>query len=98
MKTKNLEITTEAIAIRAYELYVSGGCQDGQAEEHWLRAEAELKSACMPNEHALAKRPTTQIVQPIAAAPTAVATQKAPLAAAKKKASAAGKAQVAATQ
>lgn len=27
---------------RAYELYEKRGCQDGHAEEDWLRAEAEI--------------------------------------------------------
>ena len=32
----------ERIAQRAYELYLSRGGEDGQAEEDWLRAEREL--------------------------------------------------------
>lgn len=62
MKTKNLEITKESISIRAYEIYLKGGCQDGHAEEHWLRAEAELQGACLPTEPALVKKPTAQKV------------------------------------
>lgn len=96
MKTANFEITRETIATRAYELYVNGGCQEGQAEQHWLQAEAELKNACQPAEHALAKRPTNQIVQTAEAAQTGLTAQKVTLPpAAKKKATPAGKAQIA---
>jgi hypothetical protein len=35
----------EAVAARAYELYVEGGCQDGHAEDHWYQAERELRAA-----------------------------------------------------
>lgn len=63
MKSRNLEISKESIAIRAYEIYLSDGCRDGHAEEHWFRAEAELKSACLPTELALVESPTIQIMQ-----------------------------------
>jgi hypothetical protein len=33
----------EAIAARAYELYVQSGYQNGHDEEHWLQAERELR-------------------------------------------------------
>jgi hypothetical protein len=35
----------EAIALRAYELYLERGGEDGHAVEDWLRAERELASA-----------------------------------------------------
>jgi hypothetical protein len=50
MKSTVAEISNENIAIRAYELYVNGGCQEGQAEENWLRAEAELKASLAPTK------------------------------------------------
>lgn len=43
--------TREQIAVRAYELFVKGGYQDGHSEEHWLQAERELK-----REYAAKKR------------------------------------------
>jgi hypothetical protein len=33
-----------AIRARAYELYEKRGCQDGQAQNDWFQAEAELRS------------------------------------------------------
>lgn len=33
---------------RAYEIWQECGCPDGQAMEHWLRAESELNSAPKP--------------------------------------------------
>lgn len=33
----------EAIRQRAYELYEQRGCQEGNAMEDWLRAEAEMR-------------------------------------------------------
>ncbi|MBN2573351.1 MAG: DUF2934 domain-containing protein [Deltaproteobacteria bacterium] len=41
--TRN-EPTPEEIGIRAFEIYVSEGCPDGKDQEHWLRAEQELRS------------------------------------------------------
>ena len=38
------EPTQEEISARAFEIYVSEGCQDGSSVEHWLRAEQELRS------------------------------------------------------
>jgi hypothetical protein len=43
--------TREQIAVRAYELFVKSGYQDGHSEEHWLQAERELK-----REYAAKKR------------------------------------------
>lgn len=34
--------TYEDIARRAYEIYVSEGCPEGRAAEHWLAAEQSL--------------------------------------------------------
>jgi len=38
-------IDHNAIAARAYELYLARGCEPGHAMEDWLRAEAELRRA-----------------------------------------------------
>jgi hypothetical protein len=38
------EPTQEEIGVRAFEIYVSEGCQDGKDLENWLRAEQELRS------------------------------------------------------
>lgn len=35
--------THEAVASKAFSLYVENGCQDGHDAEHWAQAEAELK-------------------------------------------------------
>ena len=40
----NGEPTHEAIAARAYELYLARGSLDGYSEEDWLMAEAELRN------------------------------------------------------
>ena len=34
----------EVIRVRAYELYVERGLQDGFAQDDWLRAEAEVRN------------------------------------------------------
>ncbi len=34
----------EKIAIRAYEIWQESGCQHGKHEEHWYRAERELRA------------------------------------------------------
>lgn len=36
-------ITREAIAARAYELYLGRGCQPGHDVDDWLQAEYELR-------------------------------------------------------
>lgn len=36
------EITHEEIATRAYFIYISAGCPEGQEMQHWLEAEAQL--------------------------------------------------------
>jgi hypothetical protein len=38
------EPTQEEIGVRAFEIYVSEGCPDGNSLDHWLRAERELRS------------------------------------------------------
>ncbi len=35
--------TKEAIAKRAYEIWLSHGCESGHDVEHWLEAERQLK-------------------------------------------------------
>ena len=44
-KAKATSLPTEIeIKTRAYEIYVSEGCQDGHDTEYWLRAETELRA------------------------------------------------------
>ena len=51
--------TREQIAVRAYELFVKSGYQDGHSEEHWLQAERELKHEYAAKKRAPSKqRPT----------------------------------------
>jgi hypothetical protein len=38
------EPTPDEIGARAYEIYVSEGCQEGNSLDHWLRAEQELRA------------------------------------------------------
>ncbi len=42
MNTTEARPTRERIAMRAYELYVERGREDGHAVEDWIAAEAEL--------------------------------------------------------
>lgn len=42
MSTKPQELDREAVACRAYELYLARGCEDGCDVEDWLTAEAQL--------------------------------------------------------
>jgi hypothetical protein len=37
-----VEITHVEIATRAYFIYISAGCPEGQEMQHWLEAEAQL--------------------------------------------------------
>ena len=37
-------LTSETVALRAYEIWLESGCPNGQHEEHWYRAERELRS------------------------------------------------------
>jgi hypothetical protein len=39
------EPTQEEIQTRAFEIYVSEGCKEGNDLEYWVRAEQELRSA-----------------------------------------------------
>jgi len=51
--------TREQIAVRAYELFIKGGYQDGRSEEHWFQAERELKHEYAAKKRAPSKqRPT----------------------------------------
>jgi len=38
------EPTQEEIGVRAFEIFVSEGCQEGSDLDNWLRAEKELRS------------------------------------------------------
>jgi hypothetical protein len=49
--------TREQIAVRAYELFIKGGYQDGYSEEHWLQAERELKREYAAKKRAPSKQP-----------------------------------------
>jgi hypothetical protein len=33
---------SDRIRERAYEIWLSGGCRDGEADQHWLAAERQL--------------------------------------------------------
>ena len=37
-----VEVTHVEIATRAYFIYISAGCPEGQEMQHWLEAEAQL--------------------------------------------------------
>ena len=37
-------LTHEDISRRAYEIYIENGCNEGQSEQNWLKAEQELKN------------------------------------------------------
>ena len=37
----------QAIRERAYHLWMEGGCQDGQADAHWLVAQREILGASL---------------------------------------------------
>ena len=37
----------QAIRERAYHLWIEGGCQDGQADAHWLVAQREILAASL---------------------------------------------------
>lgn len=41
-------VSTEQIAMRAYELYLRDGAVHGRDVEHWLRAEEELRAPAEP--------------------------------------------------
>ena len=42
MNSNTLTLSQEEIALRAYHLFVEGGCQHGHDVEYWLQAEKEL--------------------------------------------------------
>ncbi len=35
----------EKVALRAYQIWQESGCPEGKQEEHWFRAERELRGA-----------------------------------------------------
>ncbi|MBK7404561.1 MAG: DUF2934 domain-containing protein [Phycisphaerales bacterium] len=37
-------VTHEAIATRAYSIYLRNDCPQGRSQEHWLQAESELRA------------------------------------------------------
>ena len=37
-------LSYERIALRAYEIWIEAGCPHGEHEEHWYRAERELRA------------------------------------------------------
>ena len=51
--------TREQIAVRAYELFVKGGYQDGHSDAHWLQAERELKREYAAKKRAPSKQPAS---------------------------------------
>jgi hypothetical protein len=42
---ERIQLSKEAVAERAYELYLQGGSQPGRDVEDWVRAEKELSGA-----------------------------------------------------
>ena len=44
-KTNSDSVTHDAIAERAYQLFVISGGQHGRDVEHWLKAEQELRAS-----------------------------------------------------
>jgi hypothetical protein len=79
-----LSLSQEEIALRAYHLFVDGGCQHGRDVEYWLQAEKELgakfftapssngKSAGAGATFAPApKKPATKVAAPAAEKPAA---------------------------
>jgi hypothetical protein len=49
--------TREQIAVRAYELFIKSGYEDGHSEEHWLGAERELKREYAAKKRAPSEQP-----------------------------------------
>lgn len=41
-------LTASAIAQRAYEIWKESGCPNGKDQEHWFRAERELRAQASP--------------------------------------------------
>ena len=54
---QNLE---NLIRERAYEIWTSGGCVHGQADQHWLAAEREILTALTASTAALAGKAAPQ--------------------------------------
>jgi hypothetical protein len=50
--TKGHELEAQEIARLAYSYWEARGCQEGSAEEDWLRAEQELRSALTSGKEA----------------------------------------------
>jgi hypothetical protein len=50
-------ITKDAIAQRAYELYMARGCEDGHHVEDWLQAERELQETNQMSKHQTRRLP-----------------------------------------
>jgi len=46
---QNITIDRNAVAKRAFELYVARGRKDGHAESDWIRAENEIRQAQQKN-------------------------------------------------
>ncbi|HEY3354210.1 MAG TPA: DUF2934 domain-containing protein [Polyangia bacterium] len=70
-ETNETTVDQNAIAVRAYELFLSRGGEHGHADEDWSRAEQELRSTI--------SRMMEQTPAPVAAAPApAPAPAKAP--------------------
>jgi hypothetical protein len=74
-KTQENAIDQQAIAARAYELYLARGGQPGHEVEDWLRAEEELRSTISR---------MTAIPEPVMPAAVIAAPLAAPKAAAQK--------------
>ena len=49
----------QAIRERAYELWISDGCQDGSAEAHWLTAQREVLASSLENLGSVSSTPRT---------------------------------------
>jgi hypothetical protein len=41
-------VLTDRIRERAYQIWFANGCRDGEAEQHWLKAEREILDAAKP--------------------------------------------------
>ncbi len=65
---KNRSFSWNEIAAKAYEIYVTNGCQEGRQAEDWFQAELELKSAIkneMRNDAKNAVKGATKEVPPL---------------------------------
>lgn len=68
--SSTVEIPAEKVAMRAYDKWCQGGCQQGVDQMNWYEAEAEIRREMMA-----AAKPTTQTAKPTtpAAKPTSPA-------------------------